>query len=163
MELRLFDQQYPPAKLDALETDNLIQPFPNVVAKDLIPERTASLNSIQEQINKLIMANVEQYNDPAYKTMVFDLAQQQNKIFEDLSSMNRSANYEESLQNFKVPSTSDRDELNRIAYTDEYLPSDYQKRQVTSFPPIPFNKQADYVDLLLNQLLKQQKVKALTK
>ena len=30
------------------------------------------------------------------------------------------------LQNFKVPSTADRDELNRIAYTDEYLPSDYQ-------------------------------------
>ena len=96
----MFDQKYPPAKLDALETDNLIQPFPNVVAKDLIPERTASLNSIQEQINKLIMANVEQYNDPAYKTMVFDLAQQQNKIFEDLNSMNRSANYEETSTKF---------------------------------------------------------------
>ena len=162
-ELRLFDQKYPPAKLDALETDNLIQPFPNIVAKDLIPERTASLNSIQEQINKLMMANVEQYNDPAYKTMVFDLAQQQNKIFEDLSSMNRSANYEESLQNFKVPSTTDRDELNRIAYSDEYLPSDYQLRQVTSFPPIPFNKQADYVDLLLKSTIKAAKGKGIDK
>jgi hypothetical protein len=162
-ELRLFDQKYPPAKLDALETDNLIQPFPNVVAKDLIPERTASLNSIQEQINKLIMANVEQYNDPAYKTMVFDLAQQQNKIFEDLNSMNRSANYEESLRDFKVPSTTDRDELNRIAYSDDYLPSDYQTRQVTSFPPIPFNKQADYVDLLIKSTIKAAKGKGIDK
>ena len=109
------------------------------------------------------MANVEQYNDPAYKTMVFDLAQQQNKIFEDLSSMNRSANYEESLQNFKVPSTTDRDELNRIAYTDEYLPSDYQTRQVTSFPPIPFNKQADYVDLLIKSTIKAAKGKGIDK
>ena len=162
-ELRLFDQKYPPARLEALETDNLIQPFPNIVAKDLIPERTASLNSIQEQINKLIMANVEQYNDPAYKTMVFDLAQQQNKIFEDLSSMNRSANYEESLQDFKVPSTTDRDDLNRIAYTDEYLPSSYNLRQVESFPPIPFNKQADYVDLLIKSTIKAAKGKGIDK
>ena len=162
-ELRLFDQKYPPAKLEALETDNLIQPFPNIVAKDLIPERTANLNSIQEQINKLIMANVEQYNDPAYKTMVFDLAQQQNKIFEDLSSMNRSANYEENLRDFKVPSTTDRDELNRIASTDEYLPSDYQLKQVESFPPIPFNKQADYVDLLIKSTIKAAKGKGIDK
>jgi len=162
-ELRLFDQKYPPAKLEALETDNLIQPFPNVVAKDLIPERTANLNSIQEQINKLIMANVEQYNDPAYKTMVFDLAQQQNKIFEDLSSMNRSANYEESLRDFKVPSTADRNELNRIANTDEYLPTSYNLKQVQSFPPIPFNKQADYVDLLIKSTIKAAKGKGINK
>lgn len=59
-ELRLFDQKYPPELLDSLETENLIQPFPNIVAKDLIPERTRSLNQIQEDINQLMMANVEQ-------------------------------------------------------------------------------------------------------
>ena len=162
-ELRLFNQKYPQSRLDALETDNLIKPFPNIVAKDLIPERTANLNSIQEQINKLMMANVEQYNDPAYKTLVFDLAQQQKKIFEDLSSMNRSANYEESLRDFKVPSTTDRNELNRIANTDEYLPSSYNLRQVESFPPIPFNKQADYVDLLIKSTIKAAKGKGIDK
>ena len=162
-ELRLFDQKYPPSRLDALETDNLIQPFPNIVAKDLIPERTASLNTIQEQINKLAMANVEQYNDPAYKTMLFDLAQQQNKIFEDLSSMNRSSNYEETLKDFKVPVTGERDELERIANYDQYLPSSYNLKQVQSFPPIPFNKQADYVDLLIKSTIKAAKGKGIDK
>ena len=160
-ELRLFDQKYPPELLDSLETENLIQPFPNIVAKDLIPERTASLNSIQEQINKLMMANVEQYNDPAYKTMVFDLAQQQNKIFEELSSMNRSSNYEEKLKGLKVPSTSDRSELENIAYTQTYTPSSYQMKDVQSFPPIPFNKQADYVDLLIKSTIKAAKQKGI--
>jgi len=78
-ELRIFDQKYPPDRLAALESDNLIQPFPNVVAKDLIPEKTRSLNQIQEDINQLSMANVEQYRDPAYKTKIFDLAQEQQK------------------------------------------------------------------------------------
>ena len=160
-ELRLFDQKYPPELLDSLETENLIQPFPNIVAKDLIPERTASLNSIQEQINKLMMANVEQYNDPAYKTMVFDLAQQQNKIFEELSSMNRSSNYEEKLKGLKVPSTSDRSELENIAYTQTYTPSSYQMKDLQSFPPIPFNKQADYVDLLIKSTIKAAKQKGI--
>ena len=162
-ELRLFDQKYPPELLDALETENLIQPFPNIVAKDLIPERTRSLNQIQEDINQLMMANVEQYADPAYKTKVFDLAQEQQKILDDLVSMNRSSNYIEKLKGFKVPSTGERAELENIAYTQNYSPSSYQMKEVQSFPPIPFNKQADYVDLLIKSTIKAAKQKGIDK
>ena len=55
-------------------------------------------------------------------------------------------------------------DLSRIAYTDEYLPSDYQsKTGCTSFPPIPFNKQADYVDLLIKSTIKAAKGKGIDK
>jgi hypothetical protein len=162
-ELRLFDQKYPPELLNSLETENLIQPFPNIVAKDLIPEKTRSLNQIQEDINQLMMANVEQYADPAYKTKVFDLAQEQQKILDDLVSMNRSSNYQEKLKGFKVPSTGERAELENIAYSQSYSPSSYQLKDVQSFPPIPFNKQADYVDLLIKSTIKAAKQKGIDK
>jgi hypothetical protein len=162
-ELRIFDQKYPPDRLAALESDSLIQPFPNVVAKDLIPEKTRSLNQIQENINQLSMANVEQYMDPAYKTKIFDLAQEQQKIVDDLMSMNRTSNYEEMLRDFKVPNTTNRGELDRIANTDTYLPSDYNLKKLESFPPIPFNKQADYVDLLIKSTIKAAKQKGIDK
>ena len=160
-KLRQFDQQYPESFLNDLATDNLIQPFPNIVAKELIPEKTRNLNAIQDDINKLSMANVEQYADPAYKTKIFDLAQEQTKILDDLMSMNRSSNYKEKLQDFKVPSTSNREELQRIGETDTYLPSSYNMKQLESFPPIPFNKQADYVDLLIKSTIKAAKQKGI--
>jgi uncharacterized protein with HEPN domain len=160
-KLRQFDQQYPESFLNDLATDNLIQPFPNIVAKELIPEKTRNLNAIQDDINKLSMANVEQYTDPAYKTKIFDLAQEQTKILDDLMSMNRSSNYKEKLQDFKVPSTSNREELQRIGETDTYLPSSYNMKQLESFPPIPFNKQADYVDLLIKSTIKAAKQKGI--
>jgi len=72
-------------------------------------------------------------------------------------SMNRSSNYKEKLQDFKVPSTSNREELQRIGETDTYLPSSYNMKQLESFPPIPFNKQADYVDLLIKSTIKAAK------
>jgi hypothetical protein len=160
-KLRQFDQQYPESLLNDLATDNLIQPFPNIVAKELIPEKTRNLNAIQDDINKLSMANVEQYTDPAYKTKIFDLAQEQTKILDDLMSMNRSSNYQEKLKDFKVPSTSDREELKRIAEVDTYLPSGYNMKKLESFPPIPFNKQADYVDLLIKSTIKAAKQKGI--
>ena len=160
-KLRQFDQQYPESLLNDLATDNLIQPFPNIVAKELIPEKTRNLNAIQDDINKLSMANVEQYTDPAYKTKIFDLAQEQTKILDDLMSMNRNSNYQEKLKDFKVPSTSDREELKRIAEVDTYLPSGYNMKKLESFPPIPFNKQADYVDLLIKSTIKAAKQKGI--
>jgi len=158
-KLRQFDQKYPESLLNDLAQDNLIQPFPNIVAKELIPEKTRNLNAIQDDINKLSMANVEQYTDPAYKTKIFDLAQEQTKILDDLMSMNRSSNYQEKLKDFKVPSTSNREELQRIGETDTYLPSGYNMKTLESFPPIPFNKQADYVDLLIKSTIKAAKQK----
>ncbi len=160
-KLRQFDQKYPESFLNDLAQDNLIQPFPNIVAKELIPEKTRNLNAIQDDINKLSMANVEQYTDPAYKTKIFDLAQEQTKILDDLMSMNRSSNYQEKLQGFKVPSTSDREELRRIGEVDNYLPSGYNMKDLESFPPIPFNKQADYVDLLIKSTIKAAKQKGI--
>jgi hypothetical protein len=160
-QLRQFDQQYPESLLNDLATDNLIQPFPNIVAKELIPEKTRNLNAIQDDINKLSMANVEQYTDPAYKTKIFDLAQEQTKILDDLMSMNRSSNYQEKLKDFKVPSTSDREELKQIAEVDTYLPSNRKMKKLESFPPIPFNKQADYVDLLIKSTIKAAKQKGI--
>ena len=160
-KLRQFDQKYPESLLNDLAQDNLIQPFPNIVAKELIPEKTRNLNAIQDDINKLSMANVEQYTDPAYKTKIFDLAQEQTKILDDLMSMNRSSNYQEKLKDFKVPSTSNREELQRIGEVDTYLPSDYNMKKLESFPPIPFNKQADYVDLLIKSTIKAAKQKGI--
>lgn len=160
-KLRQFDQKYPESLLNDLAQDNLIQPFPNIVAKELIPEKTRNLNAIQDDINKLSMANVEQYADPAYKTKIFDLAQEQTKILDDLMSMNRSSNYQEKLKDFKVPSTSNREELQRIGEVDTYLPSDYNMKKLESFPPIPFNKQADYVDLLIKSTIKAAKQKGI--
>jgi hypothetical protein len=160
--LREFDNAYPPGVLEGLEADNLIKPFPNVVAKELIPEKTKSLDAIQKQINELAMANVEQYTDPAYKTKVFDLAQDQQTIVDQLMSMNRSANYDEKMRNIKVPSSGDTDELRRIAERDAELPN-YGMKDLETFPPIPFNKQADYVDLLIKATIKASKEKGINK
>jgi len=75
--------------------------------------------------------------------------------------MNRSSNYQEKLKDFKVPSTSNREELQRIGEVDTYLPSDYNMKKLESFPPIPFNKQADYVDLLIKSTIKAAKQKGI--
>jgi len=158
--LRQFDTKYPPEKLKALEETTLIEPYPNIAAKDLVPEKTKSLNAIQNQIEELMMTNVEQYTDPAYKTKVYDLAQEQNIIFEELANMNRSANYKEMLKGFEVPSTKETEALRDIANRD-YPPSDV--RPVVTFPPIPFNKQADYVDLLLKSTIQAAKQKGINK
>jgi len=160
--LREFDNAYPPGVLDGLASDNLIKPFPNIVAKELIPEKTKSLDDIQKQINSLAMANVEQYTDPAYKTKVFDLAQDQQTIVDQLMAMNRSTNYDEKMRNIKVPSSGDTDELRRIADTDNELPN-YNMKDLETFPPIPFNKQADYVDLLVKATVKAAKEKGINK
>jgi len=160
--LREFDNAYPPGVLDGLAADNLIKPFPNIVAKELIPEKTKSLNDIQEQINSLAMANVEQYTDPAYKTKVFDLAKDQQTIVDQLMTMNRSSNYDLKMADIQVPSTSDASELRRIADTDRELPN-YNNKFLETFPPIPFNKQADYVDLLIKATVKAAKEKGINK
>ena len=160
-ELKIFDQKYPPNFLDSLENEKLIKPFPNIVAKELIPEKTASLNSIQKQINELAMANVEQYTDPAYKTKVFDLAQDQQLILDQLMSMNRATDYDAKMTGIKVPSTSDINDLRAIA-DEEYLPS-YALKDLETFPPIPFNKQPDYVDLLIKATIKAAQEKGINK
>jgi len=158
--LRQFDTQYPPEKLKALEETTLIEPYPNIAAKDMIPQKTKSLNDIQEEINKLMMSNVEQYTEPAYKTKVYDLAQQQNFLLEELNNMNRSSNYKQFMEGFQVPATKDIDELKVIA-NRSYPPSNV--RNVKTFPPIPFNKQADYVDLLLKSTIQAAKQKGINK
>ncbi len=105
---------------------------------------------MQQEINTLIRSGIDR-SDPEFLMKISELEAQQQKVLDDLLNLNRTSNFDELTKGIKVPSTSDSEDLANIAQgRDNYAST----KDLETFPPIPFNKQPDYVDLIIKATIK---------
>ena len=165
--LQSLNQKYPPTVIKALEENqNLIKPFPNEAGKELIPGFAQDIQNLQKQIDEAVQADISQTN-PETGFLLTQINNQQMEVLNKLQDLNRSGEIDQILGGIKIPSTSNTDDLTRIANdaNPSYLEDgfSYGTKELTLFPPIPFNKQPDYVDLLLKATIKDAQSKGINK
>ena len=167
MMLQTLNQTYPPTVMKTLEENqNLIKPFPNEAAKELIPGFSADIQNLQKQIDAAVKADIAQTN-PETGFLLTQINNQQMEVLNKLQDLNRSGEIDQILGGVKVPQTAETEDLARIA-SDPNPASlvdgfSYGQKSLTLFPPVPFNKQPDYVDLLLKATIKDAQSKGINK
>ena len=165
--LQTLNQTYPPTVMKTLEENqNLIKPFPNEAGKELIPGFSADIQNLQKQIDAAVKADIAQTN-PETGFLLTQINNQQMEVLNKLQDLNRSGEIDQILGGIKVPQTAETEDLARIAsdpnpatLVDGFS---YGQKDLTLFPPIPFNKQPDYVDLLLKATIKDAQSKGINK
>ena len=146
-------------QLEKVKETNLISPYPMTVAKDLIPTYQKQLNDVQQEINTLMRAGIDR-SDPEFLMKISELEAQQQKVLDDLLNLNRTSNFDELTKGIKVPATGDSEDLANIAIgRDNYA----SMKDLETFPPIPFNKQPDYVDLIIKATIKDAEARGINK
>jgi len=71
---------------------------------------------------------------------------------------------ERELQGLKVPASRETDELQEFAESNDTFNINYGGfKDLELFPPVPFNKQPDYVDLLVKATIKDAQSKGINK
>ena len=146
-------------QLEKVKETNLISPYPMTVAKDLIPTYQKQLNDVQQQINTLMRAGIDR-SDPEFLMKISELEAQQQKVLDDLLNLNRTSNFEELTKGIRVPASGDSEQLANIAQgRDNYA----SMKDLETFPPIPFNKQPDYVDLIIKATIKDAEARGINK
>ena len=165
--LQTLNQTYPPTVMKTLEENqNLIKPFPNEAGKELIPGFSADIQNLQKQIDAAVKADIAQTN-PETGFLLTQINNQQMEVLNKLQDLNRSGEIDQILGGIKIPAASETEDLARIA--NDPNPStlvdgfSYGQKDLTLFPPIPFNKQPDYVDLLVKATIKDAQSKGINK
>jgi hypothetical protein len=158
----------PPVVEEALQKHaDLIKPFPNEAARSTIPDYQKQLTDLQSQIDTILSKDIQQ-SKPETGFMLKNISNQQQEILDSLLDLNRSGQLDDLLKNIKVPTTGDTDDLIRYGEdTNVRSINDganyYSLKELELFPPIPFNKQADYVDLLLKSTIKDAQSRGINK
>ena len=165
--LQSLNQKYPPTVIKALEENqNLIKPFPNQAGKELIPGFAQDIQNLQKKIDAAVQADIAQTN-PETGFLLTEINNQQMEVLNKLQDLNRSGEIDQILGGVKISQTSNTEDLTRIANdTDPSSFEDgfqYGTKDLTLFPPIPFNKQPDYVDLLIKATIKDAQSKGINK
>lgn len=155
--IQQLSQQIP--KLEQLAETKLIKPYPLTVAKELIPTYEKQMLDLQQEINALAQAGVDR-TDPEFLMKINQIEQQQQGTLNELLNLNRSSNFESLTEGIKVPTTNSTEELQQIAQNQS---SYHGTRNIETFPPIPFNNQADYVDLILKATIKDAENRGINK
>ena len=162
--LRSLNNQFPSGTLQKLQENlSAIKPFPNTAGLEQVPRYAKELDDIQKQINSLVNVEIKK---PSPQTP-FDLEKlenQQSVILNSLLDLTRNSEVERELKGIQVPSTRETDELEFFASKSEDLNVNYGGfKDLELFPPVPFNKQPDYVDLLLKATIKDAQSKGINK
>ena len=165
--LNNLERNVPTEARKALEKfSNLIKPYPNTAAKDLIPGYAGDLSKLQDEINAIVAKDIEQ-KLPETSSMLRDISGKQEDILNKLLDLNRSSELDQVLKGVQVPATRNTDEL--ADYANASRPTSIEPggygnmKDLELFPPIPFNKQADYVDLLIKSTIKDAQSKGINK
>jgi len=168
---RLLDSlnaKIPPAVEQSLiQNADLIKPFPNEAARSTIPDYQKQLTELQSQIDSILSKDIKQSNPETGFTLK-NISDKQQVVLDNLMDLNRSGQLDDLLKGIDVPATKETDELRRYAedpnvrYIEDGL--NYRgTKKLELFPPIPFNKQADYVDLLLKATIKDAQSRGIQK
>jgi hypothetical protein len=155
----LADVQSKLPKLLKLKESNLIKPYPNIAAQELIPTYNKQLQDLQKQINDLSMQGVRREN-PEFLMQINKLEGEQKQVLDALLDLNRAGGYELLAKDVKVPDISNRDDL--INYS-EGLNTYVGMKEVTTFAPTPLNKQTDYVDAIIKAVIKDAESRDINK
>jgi hypothetical protein len=163
--LRGINNKYPPTVMKALEENaSLIKPFPNQAAASTIPTYAKQLQDLQSQIDQIVKSDLQQ-SKPETVFQVREISEKQGEVLNSLLDLNRSGQLDNILKDIKIPSSSSTEDLNRFALGDDsfQVEENYGGKALELFPPIPFNKQPDYVDLLIKATIKDAQSKGINK
>jgi hypothetical protein len=163
--LRDINNKYPPSVMKALEENaSLIKPFPNQAAASTIPTYSKQLQELQSQIDQIVKSDLQQ-SKPETVFQIREISEKQGEVLNSLLDLNRSGQLDNILKDIKIPSSSSTEDLNRFALGDDsfQVEENYGGKALELFPPIPFNKQPDYVDLLIKATIKDAQSKGINK
>ena len=162
--LRSINNQFPTATLQKLQENlSAIKPFPNTAGLDQVPKFAEQLQSLQKQINDLVNVEIKSPN-PQTPFALEQLENQQSIVLNNLLDLTRNTEMERELQGLKVPSSRETDDLQEFAGGSDTFNVNYGGfKDLELFPPVPFNKQPDYVDLLVKATIKDAQSKGINK
>ena len=146
-------QQVSPEQRALLEQTQGIKPFPNAAGASLIPGYTDEILKLQDNVNELL-AQKKAANQPFIDENIFEINQRQLQLRDQLLDLNRSLEIDQNLKNIKVPSADQADELRSLSQRPIENFSYERTDNIQLFPPVPFTKTADYVDLIIKATIK---------
>ena len=146
-------QQVSPEQRALLEQTQGIKPFPNAAGASLIPGYTDEILKLQDNVNELL-AQKKAANQPFIDENIFEINQRQLQLRDQLLDLNRSLEIDQNLKNIKVPNADQADELRSLSQRPIENFSYERTNDIQLFPPVPFTKTADYVDLIIKATIK---------
>ena len=164
--LNELNSKFPPTVLQKLEENkSLIKPFPNEAAKAAIPDYAKRLSDLSKEIEDVVKLDLK---SPSAKSAakIMEIQKAQDNVLSDLMDLNRSGQLDDILGDVKVPNMSQSDDLANYASDPNarMIEGNYDSgKKLELFPPVPFNKQPDYVDLLLKATIKDAQSKGIIK
>ncbi len=145
------------------DNPTLIKPFPNEAAKGLIPQYAEEIDILQNQIDAAVKSDLRA-RKPETQFVIKSIAEKQQEVLDNLLDLNRAGELDRDLSKVQVPGGSQSNEIAAFGETNDAI-SDYYSgmKELEIFPAIPFNKQADYVDLLVKSTIKDAESKGIQK
>ena len=136
------------------DNPELIKPFPNEAAKGLIPQYAEEIDILQNQIDAAVKSDLRA-RKPETQFVIKSIAEKQQQVLDNLLDLNRAGELDRDLAKVQVPGASQSEDIAGFGATDNAI-SEYGGglKELEIFPAIPFNKQADYVDLLVKSTIK---------
>ena len=145
------------------DNPTLIKPFPNEAAKGLIPQYAEEIDILQNQIDAAVKLDLRA-RKPETQFVIKSIAEKQQQVLDNLLDLNRAGELDRDLAKVQVPGASQSEDIAGFGATDNAI-SQYSGglKELEIFPAIPFNKQADYVDLLVKSTIKDAESKGIQK
>ena len=145
------------------DNPNLIKPFPNEAAKGLIPQYAEEIDILQNQIDAAVKSDITA-RKPETQFVIKSIADKQQEVLDNLLDLNRAGELDRDLAKIQVPGASQSEDIAAFGETADPISSYYGgTKELEIFPAIPFNKQADYVDLLVKSTIKDAESKGIQK
>jgi hypothetical protein len=157
----------PTIEQSLIQNADLIKPFPNEAARSTIPDYQKQLTELQSQIDLILSKDIKQSNPETGFTLK-NISDKQQAVLDNLMDLNRSGQLDDLFKGIDVPASRETDELRRYAEDPNVRNIEdglsYRgTKKLELFPPVPFNKQADYVDLLLKATIKDAQSRGIQK
>lgn len=146
-------QQVSPEQRALLEQTQGIKPFPNAAGASLIPGYTDEILKLQDNVNELL-AQKKAANQPFIDENIFEINQRQLQLRDQLLDLNRSLEIDQNLKGIQVPNADQANELRSLSQRPIENFSYERTNDIQLFPPVPFKKTADYVDLIIKATIK---------
>ena len=155
-------QQVSPEQRALLEQTEGIKPFPNAAGASLIPGYTDEILKLQDNVNDLLRQKKE-VNQPFIDENIFEINQRQLQLRDQLLDLNRSLELDQNLKGIQVPTADQADELRRLSQKPIENIQYERTNDIELFPPVPFTKTADYVDLIIKATIKDAQARGINK
>jgi DNA-binding MarR family transcriptional regulator len=158
-DLRAIESVLTPQAKELLIQSEGVKPFPNAAGQELIPGYSQQLGQLQKQIDDILAKKLDD-NMPFIDEDIFGISQEQLKIRDQLLDLNRALETDSVLGGVRVPPQRQADDLLQFSESTS-PPRDYELENLKLFPPVPFKKAPDYVDLIIKATIKDAQSKGI--